>query len=195
MCNTNDHPLFKNIAKIRTIILEKTGSEQEVITMLKRWAPLENLSTTKAYEWLRVKDSSKAWMPIIWRSYIPPKYSFILWLNLRGKLYTKSKWLGEHDKNCVFRKSARETTDHLFFRCTFVRAVWMKVKNWLGINREMNTLLSVIKRIKIDFKGAFVRSKAVILAFAATVYITWKTRNEALFQIKIPNVSLVFTSI
>lgn len=42
-------------------------------------------------------------------SYIPPKFSFILWLGLRGRLNTKSKWIGDHDRTCTLCKSSMET--------------------------------------------------------------------------------------
>lgn len=194
-CGSDDHPLFKNIAKIRNVILDKNGSQAAAITLLRSWAPHGSLSTSMAYNWLRGKEKGKTWMPLIWRSYIPPKFSFILWLSLRGRLYTKNKWIVNQDRKCSLCKTSTETIEHLFFCCTFVRAVWAKVRCWLGINREMTTLLSVIKRIKKDFRGALIKSKVVVIALASTVYFIWKMRNEATFTNKATDVSFVFSTI
>lgn len=49
---------------------------------------------------------------------------------------------------------------------------------WLSINRAMNTLSSAVKWIKIDYRGALIKSKAILLTFAAMVYAVWRARNE-----------------
>lgn len=132
-----------------------------------------------------IKNESQAWLSVIWRNYIPPKFCFILWISMRGRLYTKNKWTGDLDRQCSFCKSSLETIEHLFFQCTFVRAIWAKMCIWLGIKREMATLPSVIKRIKKDYRGALIKSKAVRISFAAAVYHVWKMRNEVCFATKL----------
>lgn len=152
------------------------------------------LSTAKAYDWLRTKIEAKPWMSsLIWKQYILPKYSFILWLGMWDRLYTTDKWVVEvDDKRCSFCKRHLETTNHLFFHCTFVQAVWSKVQGWLGISRRMDTLKSSVKWIKKDFRGGLIKTKAITLAFAATVYLIWKSRNEAVFAMKKAEVPSVF---
>lgn len=54
-----------------------------------------------------------------------------------------------------------------------------------SINRDMNTLSSVVKWIKKDHGGALIRSKVVLLAFAATIYTVWIAQNNFLFAGKL----------
>lgn len=44
----------------------------------------------------------------------------------------------------------------------------------------MTTLLSAVKWIMKSFRGAFIHSKAVVLAFVSTVYTIWSYRNQVL---------------
>lgn len=139
-----DPPLFKKLEQIRNLLLARTGSISITTNLLYSWMQNGVISTAMAYDWIRDKNQGKAWMSIIWRNYIPPKYSFILWLSMRGRLYTKNRWAGNSDRQCSFCKSALETLDHLFFHCTFVSAVWAKIRCWLGINREMSDQLWLV---------------------------------------------------
>lgn len=134
-------------------------------------------------------------MRLIWKKYIPPKFSFILWLSLCGRLYTKNNWLTEENKCCSLCKSSLETIDHLFFRCTFVHVVWLRIRRWIGITRDMNTIRSAAKWIKKEFRGALIKSKAVLIAFATTVYMVWKIRNEVTFASKTADVSTLVSQI
>lgn len=99
-----------------------------------------------------------------------------------------NRWLEElEDQRCVFCKSQNESISHLLFRCTFVNSVWRRVRSWLKINKNMSTLQSCVKWIK-EHRGALVRSKEIILAFAATIYTVWNTRNKLMF-VGVPAVS------
>lgn len=59
----------------------------------------------------------------------------------------------------------------------------------------MNTLSSAIKWITKDYKGALIKSKAIIIAFAATVYTIWKARNEVTFNNKAATIPVIFFQI
>lgn len=85
------------------------------------------------------------------------------------------------DTSCIFCKRAPESISHLFFKCTFVNSIWRRIRSWLNVQRSMSTLHSAVKWIKKDFGGAFIHSKVVVLAFAATAYTIWASRNKVLF--------------
>lgn len=181
-CNAADHPLFNRVHKLREHIIVSTGSIQQAMQKLGSCKKGGKFCSSLVYEWMRPKYEKKPWMTLIWHRYIPPKFSFILWLLFRGKLNTKDHWLIEtEDMNCVFCKNVMETIPHLFFRCSFVKAVWYRIWCWLHIQRHMTSLLSSIKWIKKDYGGAFIHNKVVVLAFLATVYTIWITRNKMLF--------------
>ncbi|CAH9067604.1 unnamed protein product [Cuscuta epithymum] len=52
----------------------------------------------------------------------------------------------------------------------------------MGLGHEMTTLLSSIKWITKTHKGSTLKAKAARLAFCASVYYIWHTRNENLFD-------------
>lgn len=177
-----DHPLFKNVQKLRDKLIEATGTVNRAKQLLSSWFKNGRFSTPLAYDWLRVKHTKKPWMTLIWKTYIPPKFSFILWLSMRGNLNTNDKWLIQtEDRSYAFCKRVPESIAHLFFQCTFVKAIWQRVRCWLMVGKAMITLHSAVKWIKKYFGGAHIQSKAVVLAFAAIVYAVWSARNKVIF--------------
>lgn len=142
----DDHPLFKFIVKLRNILIDKIGSIHQAKQLICSWLRNGKFCASLAYDWLRVKHERSPWMNLIWRSYILPKKSFILWLALRGKLNTKDHWFEiPSDMHCVFCKSHPETISHLYLRCTSVKAIWYSIRRWLNMSGSMTTLLSVVK--------------------------------------------------
>lgn len=123
-----DHPLFKNLLKIRDTLTNTTGSVQNSVMVLQSLQKNTKFCNAMAYDWLRTKEDSEPWMRMIWKNYIPPKHSFILWLAIHGRLNTKDLWINVFINNmCVFCKRQQETISHLFLRCTFVSSVWRRI--------------------------------------------------------------------
>lgn len=89
----DDHPLFKNIQKLRDSLITHVGSIHNSMQLLGSWLKNGKFYTSLAYDWLRHKRDKKPWMSLIWRTYIPPKHSFIMWLAMRGRLNTKDHWM------------------------------------------------------------------------------------------------------
>ncbi|KAL2246248.1 UNVERIFIED_CONTAM: hypothetical protein Sindi_2893000 [Sesamum indicum] len=102
---------------------------------------LKGLQTSKAYKYFRPKLARQPGKATIWKAFIPPKYSFILWLGLRGRLATRDRlgFLQEEDL-CSLCINTKESTKHLFFECPFSNFVWSCIRHWFGINRTMSTL-------------------------------------------------------
>ncbi|CAH9132556.1 unnamed protein product [Cuscuta epithymum] len=120
------------------------------------------LCSGKIYELLRFKGTPRVWMSFIWKSYIPPKFSFNAWLAMRNRLPTQDSLGYLHIVNrCDLCKGGLETIPHLFFRCHYTCRVWKKIKEWLGMTREMTTLCSAVKWILKDHKGSKLKGKAV----------------------------------
>lgn len=174
--------MFKNIQTLIDRIIKTSGSIHGAKQLLSSWYKNGRFSTSLAYDWLRVKHDRKPWMTLIWKSYVPPKYSFILWLAMRGRLNTKDIWFEQpEDISCVFSKRSKNSISHFLFQCTFVKSIWNKLRSWLNIRRPMNTLLSTVKWIKKEYRGALFKSKAMLLTFAVMVYTIWNYRNKTLF--------------
>lgn len=138
----------------------------------------------------------KPWMALIWKNFIPPKHAFVVWMAMRNRLNTMDRWIYlEGYGHCVFCNNHCETSSHLFFKCSFVQAIWRRVRVWLSISRAMTTLLSSIKWIKREYGGARIRSKAILLDFEATIYFDWSARNQRMFVDHADSVDSIFQQI
>ncbi|CAH9116578.1 unnamed protein product [Cuscuta europaea] len=137
---------MKRFVLIRDQICSKFSSLEETINFLEKCTLNGKLSSSKVYDLLRVKATPRAWMPFIWKSYIPPKFSFIAWLAFRNRLATYDNLPYLDVANiCPFCEGGPETVPHLFFECCFTGQVWENVKQWLGLTRSMHTLRSSVK--------------------------------------------------
>ncbi|XP_050219091.1 uncharacterized protein LOC126669623 [Mercurialis annua] len=79
------------------------------------------------------------WGKIIWSSGNIPRYSFITWMALIGRLVTKDKlrkWNVINDDKCSLCNVNLESRDHLFFDCSYSKKIWRSVLDRLGINRR-----------------------------------------------------------
>lgn len=90
-----DHPIFKNLQALRNSLIDAGGTVSHAKQILNSWYKGGKFNTSMAYDWLRIRQDKKPWMSLIWRKYIPPKISFILWLTLKGKINTKNSWINQ----------------------------------------------------------------------------------------------------
>lgn len=68
----------------------------------------------------------------MWFNKKVPMWGFILWLAMQNKLNTLDRlliWGVVPDANCVQRKngSSESHHNHLFFRCSYAKVVWMNI--------------------------------------------------------------------
>jgi len=79
------------------------------------WSNGELPFTAQSYDFLRFKYDLIPWAKVVWETWSLPKYNFILWLAVKGKLCTRDR-LRFLDINllCVFCRLYKETHNHLF---------------------------------------------------------------------------------
>lgn len=180
--NHCDSPTFKNILGIRDILLAGCNNDKyTVIRMLEDWKASK--FSTAAYEHFRPKGEKKFWHKAIWKSFVPPRFSFTTWLALRGRLKTVDRI--KHItvcKSCCLCNSAPESHEHLFFKCGATIAVWDKIRMWLKLSRRMTTIPSAIKHFHRSRRGSPIVQKAKLVALTATVNILWFARNKLIFE-------------
>ncbi|KAL0407933.1 UNVERIFIED_CONTAM: putative mitochondrial protein [Sesamum radiatum] len=183
-----DSPLLRRLADIRDRLITAFGSPVAAVQCMADWSNTKGLETSKAYEYFRPKLTRQPWKAAIWKAFIPPKYSFILWLGLRGRLATRDRLMFLQEEHlCSLCINTMESASHLFFACPFSVHVWTNIRQWLGITRRMSTLPSAVKWLKKEKIGSSVQNKAKAIALACTVYSLWKHRNEVIFEGKAPN--------
>ncbi|GAA0161063.1 reverse transcriptase [Lithospermum erythrorhizon] len=179
-----DSFLFKRLCSIRNQLFSHFGGVEGTIEGLYRCCEAGRFCTNLIYEALRVPNPTYPWMRIIWRPFIPPKFSFTLWLSCRKRLATRDslRFMNLDDVSCIFCRNDAETQRHFFFSCPFTSAIWCTIRTWLGIRRQMTTLESAIKWITKEHGGKGVRAKAIILALCVLVHEIWRARNGAAFD-------------
>ncbi|CAH9069914.1 unnamed protein product [Cuscuta epithymum] len=191
-----DSQLIKKIALIRDQIVSHFDNTHDAISFLNTCQTNGKLSSSLVYNLLRVKGGTQMWMSFIWKNYIPPKFSFTVWLAFRNRLATIDNLHRLDVVNvCPLCKGGPETVPHLFFTCAFSGKVWHRVRTWLDIPREMGTMLNSLKWIKRKRQGSGIKAKAARIAFCYSIYWIWRTRNATCFDGLVPKEEVVFARI
>ena len=178
----DDSPLFKRLMQIRDSIVERETSVDRAIGAMQTWSS-RGKRTAQAYHYFRASAAIAPWASVVWSSYTPPKYSFVLWLAIRGRLQTRDQLMFlDIDRTCHFCGHIRESVQHLYFACHFSQAVWREVRLWCGLHRQMTTLRSGIRWLRRGSRGTGFTARAQMLAFSCTVYYIWLARNKLIFE-------------
>ncbi|KAL0325037.1 UNVERIFIED_CONTAM: hypothetical protein Sradi_5073000 [Sesamum radiatum] len=72
-------------------IITDFRSTEAAVQHLAEWSNSKGFVTFKAYEYFRPKLTRQSWKASIWKTFIPPKYSFILWFGLWERLETRDR--------------------------------------------------------------------------------------------------------
>lgn len=159
--------LLKKVLSIRDVIVHRQGSVEQAIACVQSWQKESRVA--HAYDYFRYRAQKVIWAQIIWKPFIPPKSSFVLWLGQRGGLLTRERLDFLHiDQTCGFCGLEIETVRHLFFTCPMSRAIWQPVRAWTRMRREMNTLEAAVKWLRKEARGTTVPARVRRLSFACT---------------------------
>lgn len=85
----DDSPLIKKLISITDPLKQIDGTSHAAILKVSDWIQEDNMSIAKAYDYFRPMGVVMRWVKDVWSLCITLKYSFILWLNIKGKLFTK----------------------------------------------------------------------------------------------------------
>ncbi|XP_077251405.1 uncharacterized protein LOC143890570 [Tasmannia lanceolata] len=141
-----------------------------------------------AWNLLRSKSQKVQWFSSIWLKGSILKHSFIGWLAIQNKLTSRDRlaFLGPNrETKCVLCKSLSESTDHLFFRCSFSAWIWRSVLWRFSIRRKpFKSLKDEEDWIRTNFKGKLQATTALRIAFNAAIYHIWFERNSRIHELK-----------
>ncbi|KAI8528313.1 hypothetical protein RHMOL_Rhmol12G0140600 [Rhododendron molle] len=140
--------------------------------------------TKSAWEALRSKAPDVGWWPMVWYKKHVPRWSFILWLAILGRLSTKDrlhKWGIINDSFCVLCCGGVESHSHLFFDCPFSSSIWLRVRTCCGLQAHAWDLNSEVQWGSLHGKDSSMRVTLFKLCLAASVYYLWKVRNGRIF--------------
>jgi hypothetical protein len=117
------------VAKIVSTVIPRQQYDDRLV-----WKKSKDgvLTSKQAYEFLFPPSADPSWYIQLWRPFIPPSCSFVVWRYLHYKMPTDENLRKRGCVTvsiCVLCMSDYESTTHLFLTCPFAAALW----NWLGI--------------------------------------------------------------
>ncbi|KAL3598363.1 hypothetical protein D5086_006281 [Populus alba] len=103
---------------------------------------------------------------------------------------------GIHGPNrCSLCLCNNEDHNHLFFECSFAKALWWNVCDRCDIPRMTKSLDEWIRLATVSWHGKSFVNFSRKLGFAATVYCIWQERNARIFADVSKASNLVFDQI
>ena len=173
-------PLWKAILLLKNHLLNVCGNQGAAITLVSSWDNRDKFSRN-AYDYFRLRGDEVHWCRVVWDSWSMPRYNFILWLAVLGKLRTKDRLqFMTPDPVCLLCSQEIETHRHLFFACSWSAQLWNIIKSWLWINRRMMSLISALRGLNTG--GQSMESRLRRISLGITVYIIWEERNNRVFH-------------
>lgn len=164
---------FTELIDLRALIMAVQIQDTDSIT----WDGLQPKLVSISSIWRAIRSTSVNFQAfeLVWRSFMIPKFSFILWLAVKNRLLTKDRMTifgMAVDVRCVLCHNADESIHHLFTDCPYFNLVrnacpFALQPDW-NICKNGDFLL-------VDIRGT--KRKNAGLFFAAAVYHVWKERN------------------
>jgi hypothetical protein len=184
-------PLWKSTILFRNKLYDLCGGHPQSLSLMALWNTSTGPFSSNAYDYLRFRSSQVHWRRVIWEPWSLPRFSFILWLAILGRLRTRDRLhFLQTDSTCIFCHVDDESHSHLFFGCQWTSLLWNRVKHWLHITRNMSTLDKAVRGLCKSGSGAAGRMKRVSLAI--TVYIIWEERNKRIFDGSCSTIAALF---
>ena len=75
---------------------------------------------------IRPKKEKISWHRLVWNPFVVPKHAVITWLAILNRLPTVDRlkaWGIDKDGLCTLCKQEQESRDHLFFECSYSKAM------------------------------------------------------------------------
>jgi hypothetical protein len=184
-------PLWKSTILFRNKLYDLCGGHPQSLSLMALWNTSTGPFSSNAYDYLRFRSSQVHWRRVIWEPWSLPRFSFILWLAILGRLRTRDRLhFLQTDSTCIFCHMDDESHSHLFFGCQWTSLLWNRVKHWLHITRNMSTLDKAVRGLCKSGSGADGRMKRVSLAI--TVYLIWEERNKRIFDGSCSTIAALF---
>ncbi|KAL8470589.1 hypothetical protein ACS0TY_033223 [Phlomoides rotata] len=141
------------------------------------------LTSRMAYDILRSPNPRVRWSSWIWRHFIPPYRSTLIWRAIWGKLPT-TDWLRQFGiqgpTGCFLCHSDSESLDHIFAHCSFTRSLLCRVTALFDLTLycDIGFLDVFLQAIRFRFS----KQLGHLVAFISTLWSIWHARNKAVFD-------------
>ncbi|GJV56857.1 RNA-directed DNA polymerase, eukaryota, reverse transcriptase zinc-binding domain protein [Tanacetum coccineum] len=144
---------------------------------------VSNYTNRVWYDW-KIENAKVDWHKVIWFSNCTPKHSFIMWIAILGRLTTQErlqKWYPEKQMSCTFCGTCPDSTNHLFFECSYLRTVWSEMKKKAEFNSIPDKWEEIVAFMTKAKHKRSIKSLLRRITLAACVYFIWCERNKRFF--------------
>ncbi|XP_043718138.1 uncharacterized protein LOC122666093 [Telopea speciosissima] len=149
-----------------------------------------------AWESVRMHGGEVGWHRLVWFSNAQPRFSFVTWLAVLGRLATRcllACWGLVSNISCYLCQVATETLDHLLFQCAFSSGIWKSILRLNGFSREpLGSWGEEIDWLVGHFGGDSFLCRVRKFSFNAVVYRVWQERNARAFHMRTCSAEGVF---
>lgn len=141
----------------------------------------KKFSTKETWMCIRERHLQCYWHQAVWFKHATPKFSFITWLAMRGRLATGERmqyWNGNTDVSCILCRNPLETLSHLFFECPYSTQVWDNLMR--GILKDQHAVgwENITRLITGSSVWSKVKLYIVRYMFQASIHTIWRERNR-----------------
>ncbi|XP_043694348.1 uncharacterized protein LOC122645066 [Telopea speciosissima] len=152
------------------------------------WTPTSSgmFSLKSAWNVVHSGSERKELCDLIWYSHSQPRFSFVYWVALWGRLPVRwllAGWgIGIHF-SCFLCGVVVETIDHLLIECPFSSVVWKDVLILNGFNRQpVGSWNDEVQWLVTHFDGRSLPDSVQKFSFNSSVYRIWQERNDRAHQ-------------
>ena len=149
--------------------------------------PGQKYKAAAVWDEIRRKKDKVAWHRLVWNSFVVPKHAIIAWMAILNRLPTVDRlkqWGFDINENCVLCKQDRETRDHIFFECSYSKAIWKEVLSKCGLQRDITSWHGELKWVVLKLKGKALITLLIQIGWNAFIYNKWQERNHRVFRKK-----------
>ncbi|KAG7590570.1 Reverse transcriptase zinc-binding domain [Arabidopsis suecica] len=141
-------------------------------------------SSKDTWEQLRSTSALIPWCKTVWFKEAVPRYSFIMWLAIQGRLPTRDRlrgWGLDVSADCVLCSGSIETHRHLFFECPFSSSVWEAFAERIWPSPPLDLVSASSWILQCRSPPQHNASVIIKLIAQAACYLIWRERNARIF--------------
>ncbi|KAJ0780983.1 putative RNA-directed DNA polymerase [Helianthus annuus] len=134
-----------------------------------------------------------------WCNWVPKKVGMVAWRAEKERLPTRcalaDRNIPMQDRRCIMCGDYDETSEHIFVSCQVAQVIWQNVARWCSIPPVIAFGLKDILSIHEYSSSSATKKKALYAVVLITIWSIWKSRNEAVFQHKLPDTTKILDEI
>ncbi|KAK9682593.1 hypothetical protein RND81_10G084200 [Saponaria officinalis] len=189
---------FKSILKIWDQSITTLGNVQNAQQWLRNCASSARFSVSRAYDLFRLKGPHLPWSRVLKSMDVIPSHGIISMLTGQRKLPTVDALCSRSIclvNRCVLCKSCSESHRHLFFNCSFSKAIWHDLLRWMCVSRKSSDLILELYWTQRRGHKKHWKTNWFWGSLSAAVYFIWHERNLRIFEGRERSIAQIIQSI